>query len=105
MSISCSEEADSYVEISEGLVSAAPFKCLECRQEIPAFVPFYMVRCWRPANDGDWEGGLSEDEDEVTESEKPCCEECGDLAISFLDLGYCWDYGSLRNDIREAAEI
>lgn len=108
MSLACADDGfDEYVEFSDSLItSAAPCKCLECHKEVPAFEPFYMVRNWRFANDDDYEEGLlSEDEEEVEVANKPCCEECGDLAMSFLDLGYCWDTGSLRADIAELASM
>jgi hypothetical protein len=106
MSLSCDIDVyGGYVEIGDELVtSAAPCRCLECRDEIPAFTPFYMVRNYRFADDEDWINGLPEDEEEIDLSNRPCCEGCSDLAASVLELGYCWEYGSLRIDIREMAD-
>lgn len=108
MNLSCDlGDEPSYVEISEYLrMSAAPCRCLECRLEIPAFTPFYMVRNWRPViADDDYDAGMDLPEEEIELSHLPCCEECGHLAASVLESGYCWTYGNLRADIRDASGL
>lgn len=104
MSLSCAfDEGDgSYVEVEEELlISAASFKCFECHKEF-SFSPFHMVRVFRYANDEDYEAGhLDEDDEEITESLKPCCEACADLGSSILEQGYCWSFGEIRNDIAD----
>lgn len=107
MSLSCVSESDGedgYVEVSDELViKTEPCKCLECKKEIAADVPHYMVRNWRFGNEDDGQdaNGDALEGEEIDISNLPCCEECGDLAISVLDLGYCWEFGSLRSSIAE----
>ena len=96
MSLSCDVDSwNGYVEVSENFIqSAVSFKCFECYQTVPAFTLAYLVRHWEYDEDGE----------ESDISVRPCCEECGDLGTSVMELGYCWDFGQLRNDIAEDYE-
>ena len=104
MSLSCDTDG-SYVDLGELTAAAGACECFECGKALAAGDPCYMVRQWRNAYDDDYEeGGALEGrdgEDEVTESTDPCCEACGDLGESVMELGYCWTFGELRSDIAE----
>ena len=92
---SCALDGDSdfQVRVSEELLTSSnSSKCLECKKEILALTPFYMVTTSHYDDDVD---------DDVDVSDDPCCEVCGDLALSVLELGYCWEFGNLRHDIAE----
>jgi hypothetical protein len=106
MSLQCSIDSEGYIEIFDTMIiSAKPCKCVECKKEIPPGDNHYFVRLWREADESDWEG-LTDEEigdspEEITLGEYTACEECGDLAASVLEKGYCWAFGSLRDDISE----
>jgi len=96
VSPSCGCDEGRYVEVPDDTVPAPnTVFCGECRQLIPAGTPYYRVRCWQFDADGDeCDTGLNE-----------VCEVCGDLAVSFLERGFCWAFGSLKDDIRELCHL
>lgn len=106
MSLDCSVDAEGYIEISESMsASIEPCKCVECGKPISVGELHYSVYHWREVCEGDMDG-LTEEEiddmgDEITIGNYTACEACGDLAASVLEKGYCWTFGSLRDDINE----
>jgi len=91
----CTDSSDNYVEFSDDLVvSRGTEFCVECGRLIPFEEPHYLVRGWYFGEEGE----------ETDISKHTCCEECGDLALSVLSLGYCWSYGDLRDGVREMNE-
>ena len=91
MSIYCCE-CDYFVELSNTFIDEMNTQqCVECKSLIHRHVPHYYVREWY----------FDEEGNETEKGQHRACEQCGDLALSFLDLGYCWVYGDLRNDIKE----
>lgn len=98
MSLSCSEEsAESWVELSDDLMTSVGTEtCVECKRLIPFGEEHYKVWLW--TENADWG-------DETHLGQWRCCEECGDLALSWLELGYCWSFGDLRSDIREMNDL
>ncbi|HEC03315.1 MAG TPA: hypothetical protein ENI81_07230 [Phycisphaerales bacterium] len=97
--LNCCFDADYYITIPEQLeTSQGTLICIECKKLIYPGTPYYRIE----------EYGIFDTDfhecDEVHQAYRPCCEECGDLAASFVALGYCWDYGDLRDDIRTMNE-
>ena len=93
----CTTECDYYVDLSEELITSVGTEtCKECRKLIHVGTPHYHVREWAYTEDC-W----SYDEIEVEKGIQVVCEECGDLALSLLDKGFCWSYGDLRDCINE----
>ena len=105
MSLSCSADGDYdyMVEFPEHLsVSPGTLICPECKKLIYPGTPHYLVEHSRQADMDHpylWEG------DDIVVATREVCEECGDLAQSWLELGYCWTIGDLRSDIAELREI
>lgn len=98
MSLMCSTDCDSYVTVPEDLVTCeGTLFCRECSAMIYPGTPYYRVLLWE---EPDWEDNPYCSE-EVHKAVIPCCETCGDLAASYLALGFCWTFGDLRNDIQE----
>jgi hypothetical protein len=97
MSLTCSTDgADYYVTLSDNLITSVGTEfCRECRRLIPWEEFHYRVWGWEEGEDGN----------ETHLAQHRCCEACGDLALSWLELGYCWTYGDLRADIEEMHEI
>ncbi len=94
MVLVCCWDPEYYVELSppEVLVtSVGTERCIECGELIHVGVEHYFVRQWFYDDDGD----------EIEKGQQRCCEACGDLAFTILELGYCWSYGDLREGIRE----
>jgi len=94
MSLMCGCDSDDYVEIPISLETSLGTEfCHECGRLISFGEKHYRVRLWTFSDSGE-------------ESERGIfvtCESCGDLAASVLELGYCWEFGSLRDDVRELA--
>ena len=86
----CSTDCEYYVDFSDLLVSKNTHFCKECRNIIHANVQHYRVREWT-INKGVF----------IEKGTQVVCEKCGDLAMSVLELGYCWSYGDLRDCIKE----
>ena len=99
MTIECSVDADTRLDFGEELVvSLGTEFCVECKRLIPQGEEHYRLREYRYNDDSffsDYEQHLGI---------KTACEQCGDLALSLMDLGYCWYYGDLRADIAELHE-
>ncbi|MDZ7809228.1 MAG: hypothetical protein U5L11_02615 [Arhodomonas sp.] len=94
MSLECTLDCTYNVEFSEHLVTSPGTEiCRECKALIYPGVPHYGVRDYVYGED-----------DEIHLARYALCEPCGDLAVSFLDLGYCWTPGALRHDIAEMHE-
>lgn len=95
MSIECTDP-EYYVALSDDLViSRGTEFCHECNRLIPAGEAHYRV----------FEYNIDDCGDEVHKAQHTVCEVCGDLALSWMKLGYCWEYGALRNDIAELHEL
>ncbi len=95
MTLMCGCEED-YVDIPEEFSTSWGTEfCAECKEMIPAGSEYYRVRLW----------AYSEDGNEIERGIFPHCESCADLLASVLELGYCVEFGSLREDVRELAEI
>lgn len=94
MSLSCAaEDAESWVELSDDLIiSVGTEFCVECNRLIPFGEEHYKVWLWKEHEEWGHEVHLAQHR---------CCEACGDLALSWLELGYCWSFGDLRSDIKE----
>lgn len=93
MSLECTLDCSYYVEIPEALSTSPGTEiCRECGALIYPGTPHYAVR--------DYIMG----EDETHRARYALCEPCGDLASSFMDLGFCWTPGDLRADIKEMKE-
>jgi len=92
MAISCGCDPEYYVDLSEELATSVGTEtCAECRDLIHVGIEHYHVREWNYDEYGD----------EIELGQHRCCEECGDLALSVMELGYCWGYGELRDTIVE----
>jgi hypothetical protein len=108
MSLSCGCDGEHYVELDPDYMSIAPntIVCRECRCLIPPGADYYRVRLWKF---GDWIPDSFtpwiDEGDEVETGVREVCEDCGDLAYTVLELGYCYAFGSLRADVREMAAI
>jgi len=92
MSLHCGCDEDFYFEIGRYFVtSCGTEECTECRKLIHAGVEHCL--------------GFSYKHDEFMEechiAKQPFCEECADLILSFMELGYCWTRGDTRSDIAE----
>jgi hypothetical protein len=99
MSISCSSEAEYFLDIPEDLVTCeGTLMCAECGVLVYPGTEYCRVQEWQPA---DYYHPYLEEGDEIHTGVYPCCEVCGDLAMSFMELGYCWNMGFLRADIAE----
>lgn len=95
MSFECSIDAEYYVNLTEILVTSPGTEfCVECRRLIPQGEGHYIAYDW------EW----NEDGDETHLGQHTCCEQCGDLALSILEQGFCWYYGTIRDDIAEFNE-
>lgn len=96
MSLSCAaEDAESWIELSNDLITSVGTEfCVECSRLIPFGEEHYKVWLWAEHDDGE----------EIHLAQHRCCEECGDLALSWLELGYCWSFGDIRSDIKEMNE-
>ena len=89
----CAIDCEHFVEIGEfGSVVRWQRICTECGRRIPQGRKHYQVREYETEDD------LEDGNHHMVFS---CCEECGDLALSWLELGYCWNYGHLKSDIAE----
>jgi len=92
MGLMCGCDLEYYVELSDELVTSVGTEmCIECGKLIHVGVPHYFVREWN----------YNEDGDEYDMGQHRCCEECGDLALSVLEKGFCWTYRELRGDIAD----
>ena len=90
--IDCATDCDSYIEFLDSLEkSIGTEQCDECRKLIHVGTEHYKYFQWTYDEYGE----------EITQKVGVCCEECGDLVISFLELGFCWDIGAVRADIAE----
>ena len=99
MSLECSLDCDYYVDfrfVESYKVRQKVFfgQCIECESKLFFGSSYYVVREWI----------LDDYADEQDLNFRVCCESCGDLAISFIELGYCWTYGDLRSDIKQINE-
>lgn len=91
--ISCDCDPEYYVELPEELATSVGTEiCVECKELIHVGTEHYVAREW--TIDEYWS-------DHIELGQQTCCEECGDLALSWMEMGYCWGYGDLRNDIQE----
>ena len=96
MSLQCCTDSEYYVTLSDLLViSVGTEFCRECGRMIPCGTGHYKI----------WEWEENEWGDERHLGQHTCCEVCGDLALSWLELGYCWTYGDLRSNIKEMNEM
>ncbi len=92
----CTTDCDFYVDLSENLITSRGTEvCKECKKLIHVGIEHYKVREWCIADD------VFMFEDEVEKGQQVVCEQCGDLAISLLEKGWCWSYGDLRDCIAE----
>jgi len=100
MSLECGIDGnlDFQVDLSDPLItSSGTEECVECHALIFPKTAHYRATEYEMRWDeyGDFR-------DELTPvGIHPVCEACGDLALSWLELGYCWSYGELRADIAE----
>ena len=98
MGLMCGCDSDEYVELTEPeelVTSVGTEICRECGRLIHVGEEHYKTYLWH----------YNEYGDETWGKRFPVCEECGDLAFTVLQLGYCWNFGSLRNDVRETASL
>lgn len=109
MSLSCGcDDSEGYVELDPDYMSVAPntIICRECGRLIYPGEEYYRVRSWKF---GDWLPDSLvpwiDDGDEIDTGVREVCEGCGDLAYTILNLGYCYEFGTLRADVREMAAI
>lgn len=92
MSLSCDMDYENYIEFGDEMATSIGTEfCVECGKLITVGEEHYIVRLYTYDEDGE----------EVHLAKHKCCEECGDLALSVLELGYCWTFGDIRNDIKE----
>lgn len=88
----CCYDPEHYIEIEEfGTISQGTEHCIECRELIHAGTPHYLA----------WSYDFDEEGEEEHLGVYTACEACGDLALSVFELGGCWSFGDLREDIRE----
>lgn len=94
MSLACSAdtEGEGTLDLHFTQEALLDFTCLECRQLVASGSTSYeVVR----TDYGDYG-------EEEYSTEGHVCEACGDLALSWFEQGFCWEYRQLRNDIQEA---
>jgi len=85
-------DADYVIDIGDfGTVSTGTEFCVECRKIIPVGTEHYIAY----GSDTDEYG------DDLHLFKHTVCEECGDLALSVMDIGLCWGFGDLQADIKE----
>lgn len=93
MSLACGCDSEEFIEVPLGMITSPGTEfCRECGRLIPFGEKHYRVRCW------------TIDEYENERGVFPVCEACGDLAATFLELGFCWYFGDLREDVKELSE-
>jgi len=94
--LTCDIDPGYYIELIWPHTSPGTEICVECRRLIPPGEEHYRVREYSEYESLEFMQWV-----EPTTGIRACCEECGDLAASLMELGYCWDYTQLRNDIKE----
>ena len=94
MSLYCSADmdGDGILDLTFIPSTDRKLKCKECYEAIPPGDSGYAV----------YEADYDEDGVESVTHVFDVCEDCGDLALSWFDMGFCWEYGSLRDDIAQA---
>ena len=97
--LECGCDTDCFVEFEEELVRSQGTEfCVECGKLIPATEEHYLVYEWEPSSE--FHPYLFEGE-QIHKAVHTCCEVCGDLVLSLMELGYCWYKGDARGDIQE----
>jgi len=92
MGLICDVDDESYYVDIIGIVEPTNTHiCIECGCLIHHGIEHYIVR----------EFNYDDKCDERDIGQHRACEECGDLALSIIEQGFCWTYLQLRDDIRE----
>lgn len=108
MGLECGCDGDYYVDCDPDdntAIAANTILCRECNHLIRPGEEYYRVREWKI---GDWDPDTPTpwvEGKEVEVGVREICDGCGGVAYTILMLGYCYNFGSLRADVREMAAI
>ena len=112
MSLSCGCDGEDYVSCepdgpyADTAIAANTIICRECGHLIKPGEEYYRARLW---GFGYWDPESCtpwvDEGDEIQKGVHEVCDGCGGVAHTILQLGYCWNFGSLRSDVRELAAL